>query len=228
MRAFFRTCFVAALLFLIAGCSQPSGEDIVLPPTRIGTDGELPASLSERFTFDSAFSKADAVAHIRVGNWLAEDSQTMSTYYCASTVQAYKGELPESFTLYQDGNASHTIKGYPLFTYGNELFVFLKKAEPNEGSDYNYEDGYWIIGSFSTFLDVVHDESGERYYMDRYGALGETMSVNSHGGDKIMTYDLHICDEDEFLYADSVNYSPAYIFSEQDMSSLIERRQETA
>lgn len=225
MKAFFRVCFAAALLFLVTGCSQPSGEDIVLPPTRIGTDGEMSASLSQRFTFDSAFSEADAVAHIRVGNWLAEDSQTMSTYYCASTVQVYKGELPESFTLYQDGNASHTIKGYPLFTYGNELFVFLKQAEYDDASGHNYENGYWIIGSFSTFLDVVRDESGERYYMDRYGALGETMSVNSH---KIMAYDLHICDEDEILYSDGAGYSPAYIFSEQDMSSLIERRQETA
>lgn len=225
MKKIFCLCFASIFLLLTAGCTQPSSElevmdeDIVLPPTRFGTDGEVQGSLAKSYTFDSAFAEADAVAHIRVGNWLSED--TWLTYYLATTVRSYKGDLPESFTLNQDGNSAYTVMGYPLFTHGNELFVFLKK-DPQ-----GYEDGYWIIGAFTTLLDVAYDEAGELYYLDRYGILGETMDVDGLGGGVSTISALSICIEDEVLYSDD-SPAPAHIFSAQDMNALIERQQETA
>ena len=37
----------------------------------------------------------------------------------------------------------------------------------------DYPNAYWIIGSYTTVLDAVTTDSGEIYFMDRRGMLGD-------------------------------------------------------
>lgn len=212
---------VLAILFILlaSGCAESSMENVILPPTRIG-NASIQASFGEKYTFETAMTEADVVARIKVGNWIAEDTELHETYYEATVQQCFKGDAPNAFTLLQDGCSNGTLKGYPLFTYGNELLVFLKEATGIE-----YESPYWIIGSFTTQLDVTYDNSGIRYYADRYGILGGTVQG-------AMNYAL-ISELSSEVYAitvradpivDEMKYPYPYIFSEEDVTILLNKQ----
>lgn len=201
------------LLLTIVGCSQ---SNTVLPPNRVGK-GTMQASLAERYSLESAMSAADVVARIEVGSWLAEDTDLASTYFEAKVLECFKGSISGKFTLVQDGCSATTLKGYPLFTAGNEILVFLKKATL-EG----YASPYWIIGSFATVLDVSYDDSGARYYADRFGVLG-----GSVGGCANYARDAAVADAvfDHAAKADPIvaemQYAYTYIFAEADIRTLL-------
>lgn len=211
-------CLILSVILLLAavGCSH---ETAVLPPSRIGK-GTIQASLAERYTFESALSTADVVARVEVGNWLAEDTGLHKTYYEATVLECFKGNLSGVFTLLQDGCSDATLKGYPLFTQGNEILVFL-----NEAIVAGYETPYWIIGSFTTVLDVSYDENGVRYYTDRYGVLGESMDVSSNYAlnAEISSQVLARAAEDDPIISE-MQYSYPYIFSESDIMALLARQ----
>lgn len=209
--------FAAAFLLSMVGCAQSSIESAVIPPARIGADGFIHASLDKYYTFESAFAEADVVALIEVGNWLAEDNGLYQTYYEAAVIRSYKGDAPEAFTLLQDGSSSMTMKAYPLFTSRNELLVFLKEAV---GTD--YENAYWIMGSFTTILDVSYDADGNRYYMDRYGILGESMDIsNNYTSQESVASALYAYAVSEDPIVADMQYQYPFIFSEEDINSLI-------
>lgn len=136
------TFLLAAALVLLTACSGRGTE----PPVRIGEAiGE--ASLLRSYSAAEAFQEADAVALVRVGDWLGEqDGGFPITFYKAAVVKSYKGDLPREFTLMQNGGSAGTYEDYPLYTCGNELLVFLRKA------DADYPDAYQSVGSFSTVL----------------------------------------------------------------------------
>lgn len=211
-------CLILAsvLLVITVGCSGSSSSLAVLPPSRIGT-AAIQASFETAYTLESAVSEADVVARIEVGNWIAEDTDIHTTYYEATVLQCFKGSIPTTFTLKQDGCSAGTLKGYPLFKSGNEILVFL-----DEASGVNYDSTYWIIGSFMTILDVSYDNSGNRYYADRYGILGKTIDIDTN----------YACQEDIFaeVYSRSVEadpivqdmqYSYPYVFAEFDLNPLL-------
>lgn len=216
MKKYLCILLLFALLLSAVGCAAPSDEEDVLPPVRIGSS-EIQA-LIEDYTFPSAFSASDVVARIKVGSWLAEDLDLHKSYYKATTLQCFKGDLPDEFTLLQDGCSNGSLKGYPLFTSGNEILVFLKEATGLTG----YDSPYWIIGSFSTVMDVSRDDSGAIYYCDRFGKMGETIDISSN----------YALQSEVFteVYANSVQadaiaanlYSYPYVFSENDLTSLME------
>ena len=223
--------FTAAFMLLTAGCSQgadmPAKSDddsIVLPPSRVG-EGTFDSILAKRYTFETAFSEADAVARIKVGNWLYEDTESDLTYYESTVLQCFKGDMPESFTLIQDGSSHEIMEGYPLFTYGNELLLFLNQVtEPGD------ESLYWIIGSFTTVIDVSYDNDGNRYYADSTGTLGESVNISSNYANQsdlaqeVYNYTIN---SDPFLaefLADITDRPPyyLYIFSESDINTLFD------
>lgn len=211
----FNSCF--CFFLLTVGCSGSSSSVSILPPSRVGSSG-IQASFENEYTMASALSEADVVARIEVGNWIAEDAELQKTYYEATVLQCFKGSIPTSFTLLQDGCSTGTLKGYPLFTSGNEFLVFL-----DEATGIDYDSPYWIIGSFMTILDVSYDNSGNRFYADRYGILGETIDIATN----------YALQEDTFteVYARSVaadpivqemQYSYPFIFAESDLTPLLE------
>jgi hypothetical protein len=128
--------------------------------------------LERSHTLSSAYDDSDLVAHIKVGNWLEETK--WQTLYEATVVSEYKGTGIKEIVLIQDGSSRVTFINYPLFTYGNEMLLFLKKA---------YDNVYYINGADSTILDVVADSSDNCYLIDRIGMLGESLgrAINYSG-----------------------------------------------
>lgn len=212
-------CMILILMLLasVTGCTSPSDEAIVLPPTRTGSS-EIHACLDIRYTFHTAFSSADVVARVKVGNWIAEDVDLGTTYYEATVLQCFKGDIPQEFTLLQDGCSTGTFKGYPLFTNGNELLVFLNNATVTD-----YPSPYWIIGSFTTVMDVSYDEAGSRYYSDRYGIIGETIDISTNCAlqDDIFAEVYSKSVANDPIIADMQYFYP-YVFSETDLMKLME------
>ena len=155
-----KLCWILLVLFLV-GCSQPAESDVVLPPTRVGKTTAR-AELADRYDMDSAVGDSDMIAYVRIGNWVEEDDH--STYYEAVVVAQYKGESVDNIIIKQDGNSECTIKGYELFTHGDEMVLFLRKAS-------NRENTYWITGSYTTIFDVQNGEIA----VDRAGILKESI-----------------------------------------------------
>lgn len=173
-----KICFISSVIvlaLLLVGCFTER-KNVVLPPLRESNNMEMTASLERHYTFEEAFEEADLVAHVQVGNWLGEGQY--STYYETEIVEQYKGDSVNKIVLLQDGSSHGTYKGYPLFIYGNEMLVFLKQA-----SNIGYDNAYWIIGAWTTLLDVIDDGNGNCYYVDRCGMLGETIDATINVAD---------------------------------------------
>lgn len=154
------TFLLAAALVLLTACGG-----VVRPPVRIG-EGTGNACFNRSFSLTEAFEEADVVALVQVGNWLGEqDGGFPITFYKAAVVKSYKGDLPREFTLMQNGGSAGTYEDYPLYTCGNELLVFLRKA------DADYPDAYQSVGSFSTVLYAADAVDGSRYFVDRFGLM---------------------------------------------------------
>ncbi len=169
--------FLTFSVFL-AGCSEE--ETRILPPVRecITSESE-DAWISpyyEEFPRD-VFLASDAVAWVRVGNWLSE-SDTGFTYYDAEVLEFYKGKGFSDFVLIQSGWSENTMKELPLFVYGDELIVFLSKADPKAYTeshgdrfeypyDEKYENAYYITSLKAVLYRADH--GGKTYFVDRFG-----------------------------------------------------------
>ncbi|MBQ2900325.1 MAG: hypothetical protein IJE49_12690 [Agathobacter sp.] len=214
MKKYIYTNIVIAILMLLVGCSNENIK-AKLPPVRI-SDIQINASFERSYTFAEAYEESDMVAHIRIGDWLGDGEYI--TYFEAEIIEQYKGEVINEIVLLQDGTTSETLKGYPLFTNENEMLVFLKHAVNTE-----YEDAYWIIGAYTTLLDVEIDKNGNQYYIDRYGILGETISTS-----------LNIANNEELkkeLYRNAIKrdsivaemeYEYNYIYNKTSLDELME------
>ena len=152
---------------LLVSCAGNKKEP-VLPPAR--TAGKMlidySTSIEERMT--DAVENADAVACIRIGDWLGDTSDDRNTMFEAETIELIRGELPERFVLLQDGTSTGTVYGFPLFTAGNELLLFLKKCGDTTKSLLALpDDSYFIGGSPYTVSDIVTLESGQKFLIPR-------------------------------------------------------------
>ena len=115
-------------------------------------------------------SEADAVAVVRVGSWVGEDLETCQTAYIATVETLYKGEIPETVLLLQSGMSEMYYSGYPLFTNGNELLVFLERSFYGD-----YGDVYACLGLYSTTYYVGRDDSGDAYIFGNKGTMSESL-----------------------------------------------------
>ncbi|MDR0889598.1 MAG: hypothetical protein LBM28_03000 [Oscillospiraceae bacterium] len=218
MKKIFCIVFVAALLLSVSGCANSSDEESVPPPVRIGSS-RVRVSLAHIYTFEEALAEADAVARVMVGDWLAEDTELLQTYYEAAVLECFKGDMPDTITLLQSGCSTGTIVGYPLFAGGNELLVFLKEA-PWLADDHT--SPYWSIGSYTTVLDVSYDHSGTRYYADRYGVLGKTVeNATNYAGVWTIAGEVYSAAIAADPFVAEVRYSYGHIFSEEDFVPLL-------
>lgn len=210
-------CLVLIFMSLLVGCTTQT-ENAVLPPARVGNAGVISASLDRSYTFEEAYQEADLVAYVKVEDWIEENEEQGITYYDAIIVEQHKGTEINEMVLLQDGTSSRTLKGYPLFTYGNEMLVFLKEAVDTE-----YDNAYWIIGSFTTLLDVVKDEEGNMYYMDRYGFLGETvdadLNIVNNTSLRQVLYETAISNDE---IVEDMGYKYGHIYNKSDIDSLME------
>ncbi|MBQ4641840.1 MAG: hypothetical protein IJB47_04445 [Oscillospiraceae bacterium] len=226
-------CLILSLimLLLIAGCdtpaadtpaqptdetsTQPTEDAPVLPPQRIY--GYASGDLGMKYTFSIAIEKAEVIARVRIGDWLGEDTDRFSTYYEAEVLQCFRGDIPDTFVLKQPGCSIATFETDPLYTYGNEFLVFLGVGDENNAL--GYTPIYYTIGVHSTMLAVSYDESGNCYYTDWLGWMGESMDISTNYAEnqEIYTQVLARAREDDPVRARPLRY----IFAEQDVISLL-------
>ncbi len=164
---------------LLSGCTVNKAEPVV-PPMRMAeypseaNFGYMPASIA------GEIADSDAVACVRIGDWLGYTKDMYSSLYSVETVETVKGSLPAKFTLIQDGSSKFTLEGHPLFTAGNELLLFLRKTTDEANKQYELTDEtYTITCAQMTTFDIVSVES-EEYAVPRHYALLETMPASVH------------------------------------------------
>lgn len=205
----FLAILVLGLVLLSSGCSP----NVKYPPIR-RTEIPVKDHPKETYTLTEAVSASDLVAHVKVGNWLAEED--FGTYYDVSVVTTLKGKEIKNIVLYQNGSSKGTFNGYPLFTYGNEMVLFLKELTGT-----NYNDAYWIIGAYTTIYDVVKD-SGESYLIDRSQVMSESVvGLKNYASDEKLCKSLgkKLIKDDE-VWSDT--YHPLkYIFSLSEFSAYL-------
>ena len=217
--------FTMLLLVSCMGCS-PSGETVIMPPSRIGTEMEEVAKIQiPARSMADAYRDSVAVAHVKVGNWLGgtEDREDLHfTYFEATTVKTFKGDLPESFVLVQYGDTKVTWINYPLYTYGDELLVFLTPyAFYDEPENIPRENTYRILGDFTTALNTAFDKDGNVYYIDSVGHMGKFTDLpRQNGNDDVFNAVREDLTARDPLIAETAFTYPFYVYSEADVEQL--------
>lgn len=204
--------------------TDPESNQIVLPPVRVGTEGAMSGLLSADVeTIELIYPKAEAIARIRIGNWL--DETKFYSYFEAEVVELYSGTLPDSFILKQFASSRFTILGYPVFTHGTEFILFLvsEASTPEEGCQYPNDNTYAIWGGHPSVFEVIETSSGESYFVDRFHLIdkSEWIVTNHIENSSIVTNvssALHNRDAAGQEY--SANYSG--IYSVSDFTNYLE------
>lgn len=211
MKKLLSAAAAALAVLMLAGCSAGKA---VTPTRRTGASAMM-VSMEEFQTLESAAKEADLIARVRIGDWIGEAGDGAFSYYMAEVPETFKGTVPGDIVVVQDGNSLQTIDGFPLFTAGNELLLFLK-----QGTGTEYDNFYWMLGSFTAFFDAVRDGNGQVYYLDRFGIIGS--SVN---GCENFLLDTEKADELKKAAvkadAEAESYRYHYIFSAAELDPLL-------
>ena len=149
------SALLAALMLLSA--TACAAHEPVLPPSRWG-------------------------ALVTVGDWLEEELITGRTFFRTTVQKVYKGDIPHEFVLAQEGCSTWTYRNYPVFTYGNQLLLFLIKYDVSMYRDtydlVEYPDAYELINTYSTVMYVTRDDSGMSYVLDALGMMTQWSQIN--------------------------------------------------
>lgn len=171
MKKFLSALLAAVLLLSATACAA---HEPVLPPSRWG-EGEAQGMLPRTYSLSEAYDAAEVVALVTVGDWLEEELITGRTFFRTTVQKVYKGDIPHEFVLAQEGCSTWTYRNYPVFTYGNQLLLFLIKYDVSMYRDtydlVEYPDAYELISTYSTVMYVTQDDSGMSYVLDALGVM---------------------------------------------------------
>lgn len=163
--------FTIALAIATKGFSHAKPEEdkpieIFSEPTvRIAETTRQSEEFMKNYSLESLTKEADAIAWIRIGNWLGESETYGLTNFSAEVKEQIKGDLGgkgSMITVLQEGTSKCTVENYPIFTGGNDLILFLKKAEDT----FQNSSGrvYRILGgSKSVFYTTLLSRDSERF-----------------------------------------------------------------
>lgn len=178
------------VVWLFAGCAGTSGkekdrdEKIILPPVRVGKT-QARSSVLPVGDLDKLLERTDAVAYVRIGNWLGENLDEGLTVFEAEAIHVLKGTLPKHFALLQWGCSEFTQLGNPLYTHGMEMLIFLTNNDPwiklkelRELAD--GKDLYMSSWGMQVVMHSIGDGKGEYVY-----TFWKDFAVNSLGIDDV-------------------------------------------
>ncbi len=214
-------------------------EDVVLPPVRESKNPAKASYVTNELDLAAFANDSVAIVHLRVKNWLGDSENYKMTCFEAEIIEVYGGEIPDEIVLVQDGTSELTYEYYPLFTYGNELFLFLEKIEtriewyksllPNvDYADFDYENAYSIATGPLGVFQIGTSDKGESYIVpqfffiaentmknfDNYGAASESgLTAEAASAAK------HLNSVDRYVNND---LSPDYIYKLDDMVKFVE------
>lgn len=123
------------------------------------------ADFVKKYSLESLTKEADAVAWIRIGNWIGESETLGVSTFSAEVKEEIKGDLGGKgtmITVVQEGTSKCTVENHPIFTGGNDVILFLKRAEDEiqTGSGKVYRI---IDGSRSVFYTTLITRNSERF-----------------------------------------------------------------
>ncbi|MBR3297991.1 MAG: hypothetical protein IKI64_02185 [Clostridia bacterium] len=134
------------------------------PKVRIA-NSTRPSELIKNYSLEAFAKEADAIAWIRIGNWLGESETIGVSTFAAEVKEQIKGDLGgkgSKITVLQEGTSKATLENYPIFTGGNDLVLFLKRAE--EDLQNSAGTVYRIIGdSRAVFYTTLISRNSERF-----------------------------------------------------------------
>ena len=166
-------------------------EDAVLPPARIGTEGNTHTTIRGPLTMSSVIERSDAVCILTIGNWIGEDED--ETFFEATVENVLCGELPERITVCQHGNSSWSINGFPILTYGDRLLAFLCSVTWNAGQS---ENCYTFTGVQFSHYYIESTNDGNEFAIDMSGVFSHYaerepgFNVKNHSGDVTLIHRL--------------------------------------
>lgn len=173
---------------LLSACAVEEKEP-VLPPIRMSENPARGSVVGPIGSPSELIEGSDAIACVRIGDWLGDTGDTITTMFEAEVTEVIKGELPKKITLLQEGASDFTFEGHPLFTAGNELLVFLTKCRNFPDARYTLPDNAYVTaGAYITVFDIVTLESGERYAVPRHRAAAYIVppSVRNLENDRLL------------------------------------------
>ena len=214
-------------------------KEAVLPPARIGTYKDIPWCHLHTWPIDKSFDEAEAVCLIKIGDWLGDNGT--GTYFEATVEKLYKGDLPEKIVLYQVASEKMTFELYPVFTYGNELLVFIEKWDKNV-DDIDIDDYYVSICEDLTVLYAATAKNGEKYVIDETAFMSmlteeeDIVHIKNYGYNKDLVRelceDIAKCDKviaeqiltHEQHYGDDNPLIKQYVFKLEDLEAFFASR----
>ncbi len=133
------------------------------PKIRVAEKTRAPKEFVKGATLEKLTREAEVVALVRIGNWLGESDEDGYTRFAAEVKQVLKGEFKtEKIVLLQDGTSTLSVENYPIFTGGNDLLLFFKKAE--EALQNNAGSVYHLIGGpQAVFYTTLLAKDSPRY-----------------------------------------------------------------
>ena len=161
-----------SLCILVAGAATAAHLDPILPPVRVGNDGEWYGEFAD-CRLSTSIKETDTVVFLEIGNWLGEsdDADHQQHFYDAKILKCYKGNLTGNIRLAQSGGSHFTYHSYPMYTYGNKFLVALKEFDESfimtDGKEMN-GNLYYIANPFYGLIRVEEDDSGNLYFMHYY------------------------------------------------------------
>lgn len=132
---------------------KKDNKEVVHTPVRVGK-GVASASLPRAYTLKEAIEEADLIVDLTITSWVGENIDMFYTFYSSKVNDCYKGDAPETITLWQLGNSEFTIRDYPLFDVGDRMLLFLRKWVPEEAEKLGQKNAFGMVGEYMGIFDV--------------------------------------------------------------------------
>lgn len=230
------------MMLCFAACADrdEKDEDIVRPPVR---ESEFTAQSrydTANFNIAALKEEADAIVRLKVKNWTGYIYLDSMSCFEAEVIEVYKGDVPKEIILAQRGTPECTFENFPLFTYGEELLLFLndinvvlersQKSNPDfVYPEFEYDNASSIVGTPLNVWNIATLDSGEAYIVPQISHTplveeliesakcknyGDENGISAKGAEAaqiLMATDLY----------DNPGSSPRYIFKLSDVTDYI-------
>lgn len=92
------------------------------------------------------------------------------------------GEATGNASFNRSYSLTEAFEDYPLFTYGNQLLLFLRHSQTDWGEAYiQYPGAYVNVCAFITTMYVANADDGSRCFVDRFGLMTYEELMNNPG-----------------------------------------------
>ena len=178
MKKFLSALLAAVLLLSATACAA---HEPVLPPSRWG-EGEAQGMLPPHLLPVGGLSRRRGGCPCYGGGLAGGGADHRANLFPDNGPKSVQGRYPHEFVLAQEGCSTWTYRNYPVFTYGNQLLLFLIKYDVSMYRDtydlVEYPDAYELISTYSTVMYVTQDDSGMSYVLDALGVMTEWSQIN--------------------------------------------------